>query len=232
MKSPGVLFSFIRYNIKIVFGNRFIYFLLAALIFYITIAVSLIFNDDDLSESKTYMSMFVPALLLIFYPSGFGIQNDQDCKIIEVLFGIPNYRYKIWLSRLLIAFAVCFIFIMGLTFLTNLLIIEINPFEMAGQIMMPTLFIGTISFMFSSIIRNGNGTAVVMLIIGAILFAINNSIQISIWNVFINPYEIPEGHNPVLFYDTLFYNRVIISLCSIVFVTLGLNNMRKREKFI
>ena len=147
-------------------------------------------------------------------------------------FCIPNYRYKIWLFRLFIAFVVCFIFILGLTFLTDLLIIEINPFEMAGQIMMPTIFIGTVSFMISSIIRNGNGTAVVMLIIGAILFFINGSMQISIWNVFINPYEIPEGHNPVLFYDTLFYNRVIISLCSVVFITLGLNNMRKREKFI
>lgn len=44
-----------------------------------------------------YSMLLVPSILLIFYPTCFGIQNDQDAKTLEIIFGIPNYRYKIWL---------------------------------------------------------------------------------------------------------------------------------------
>ena len=92
-----------RYNIKIIFGNKFIYFVLSAIGFYIlTVGISL-FSDNEITMASGYNMLLVPSILLVFYPTCFGIQNDQDAKIIEIIFGIPNYRYKVWLLRLIIA---------------------------------------------------------------------------------------------------------------------------------
>ena len=92
-----------RYNIKIIFGNKFMYFILSAVGFYIlTVGLNLI-SDSEITMATGYSMLLVPSILLIFYPTCFGIQNDQDAKIIEIIFGIPNYRYKMWLFRLLIA---------------------------------------------------------------------------------------------------------------------------------
>ena len=103
------IIKLIQYNIKIIFGNKFIYFILSAIGFYIiTVGISL-FSDDEITMATGYNMLLVPSILLIFYPTCFGIQNDQDAKIIEIIFGIPNYRYKVWLFRLIIAYAICFI---------------------------------------------------------------------------------------------------------------------------
>lgn len=32
----------------------------------------------------------------IFYPAIFGMQNDVDNRILEILFGIPDYKCKVW----------------------------------------------------------------------------------------------------------------------------------------
>ncbi|MGV8139149.1 MAG: hypothetical protein AB2L20_28480 [Mangrovibacterium sp.] len=41
------------------------------------------------------------------------------------------------------------------------------------QVMFPVFFIGSLAFMFSTIIKNGNGTAVVMVILGVLAFILS-----------------------------------------------------------
>lgn len=220
------------YNIKIIFGNKFVYFVLSAVCFYIlTIGISL-FSDAEITMATGYNMLLVPSILLIFYPTCFGIQNDQDCKIIEIIFGIPNYRYKIWLSRLIIAYIICFVLTLTLAFITNILVVEVPPVELALQVMAPSLFIGLLCFMLSTIIRNGNGTAVMVIIIGLILFAINQVLGISKWNIFMNPFDVPLDKNPEIFYGTLFDNRILIFICSLIFLLAGLYKTQNREKYI
>ena len=96
-----------KYNLKIIFANKFIFFLLGAVVFYLIITIiDLLDPESYFNEGNVYSLLLFPGLLIIFYPSTFGIQNDVDSRTIEVLFGIPDYRYKIWLSRLLIIFIV------------------------------------------------------------------------------------------------------------------------------
>ena len=72
-----------RYNIKIIFGNKFMYFILSAVGFYIlTVGLNLI-SDSEITTATGYSMLLVPSILSIFYPTCFGIQNDQDAKIIE-----------------------------------------------------------------------------------------------------------------------------------------------------
>jgi hypothetical protein len=179
-----------------------------------------------------YSMLLVPSILLIFYPTCFGIQNDQDAKIIEIIFGIPNYRYKIWLFRLLIAYMICFIITLLLAAVTDWLVVEVPPLQLALQSMVPALFIGLLCFMLSTLIRNGNGTAVMIIIIGLLLFASSKILDVSKWNVFLNPFDVPLDKNPQIFYNTLFDNRLIILLSSFIFLLVGLYKTQNREKFI
>ena len=197
------------------------YFILSAVGFYIlTVGLNLI-SDSEITMATGYSMLLVPSILLIFYPTCFGIQNDQDAKIIEIIFGIPNYRYKIWLFRLLIAYMICFIITLLLAAVTDWLVVEVPPLQLALQSMVPALFIGLLCFMLSTLIRNGNGTAVMIIII-----------DVSKWNVFLNPFDVPLDKNPQIFYNTLFDNRLIILLSSFIFLLVGLYKTQNREKFI
>lgn len=221
-----------RYNVKIVFGNKFVYFVLSAVLFYILTVVINLFSDSEIMESDAYDMLLVPSILLIFYPMCFGIQNDQDAKIIEIIFGIPNYRYKVWLFRLLIAYVICFAMTLVLALLTDWLLVEVPPLKLTCQVMMPVLFVGTLCFMLSTIVKNGSGTAVVFTLIGLALFIMSQALEESKWNLFLNPFAVPLDKNPELFYTTLLYNRLILLVGTVIFVLSGLYKTQNREKFI
>ena len=93
-----------RYNLKIIFAGRFIWFVVAALFFFIALSFQLAYNKASYDSSDIYSRLVIPGILLIFYPTVFGIQNDADSRILEILFGIPDYRYKVWLIRLFMIF--------------------------------------------------------------------------------------------------------------------------------
>jgi hypothetical protein len=61
-------------------------------------------NRAEINEGSIYGLLLFPCLLLIFYPVVFGIQNDEDNRILEIIFGIPNYRYKVWGVRMLMIY--------------------------------------------------------------------------------------------------------------------------------
>ncbi len=226
------LLKLTKYNIKIIFGNKFMYFVLSAVGFYIlTVGISL-FSDNEITMATGYNMLLVPSILLIFYPTCFGIQNDQDAKIIEIIFGIPNYRYKIWLYRLVIAYIICFLITLFLSMVTDWLVVEVPPLDLTMQSIVPSLFIGMLCFMLSTLVRNGNGTAVLIIVIGLILFVVNGILGISKWNVFLNPFDVPLDKNPEIFYNTVFNNRLIILSASFIFLLVGLYKTQNREKFI
>ena len=99
----------VKYNMKVIFGNRFIWFVLAALAFYFFIAITSIYENNAMDDGFIYGLQIMPGILLIFYPMTFGIQNDLDAGILEILFGIPDYRYKVWLVRLVLIFVLVFL---------------------------------------------------------------------------------------------------------------------------
>jgi len=75
-----------RYNMRIVFGGKFIYFILGAFGFFLLISIIWAIDDDNLWVSDMYGLLIFPAILLVFYPSVFGIQNDADQRTLEIIF--------------------------------------------------------------------------------------------------------------------------------------------------
>jgi hypothetical protein len=227
-----ILYRMIRYNLKIIFANRFIWFLLASFAFFVFFSVNYVLQGESMGEDTIYELLMFPGILIIFYPSVFGIQNDDDARMLEILFGIPNYRYKVWLVRLIMIYILVFFVLILYGFMASILLLEVNVLNIAYQLMYPIVFLGAMAFMFSTLIRNGNGTAVVMVLIGVTLLLASDLLERTQWNVFLNPFGIPDNYNLIIWEGLVSKNRIFLGIGMIVFLLYGLYNLQKREKFV
>ena len=236
LKKYTTLFTkIIRYNLKIIFAGKFFWFLLAAFSFFAFFMFQQAWNRTEINEGSIYSLLFFPCLLLIFYPVIFGIQNDEDNRILEIIFGIPNYRYKIWGVRMLMVYVANYFILIIFAYVALLMLYPVNIFEMAAQLLFPMLFFGNLAFMFSTITRSGNGTAVIMIILGLVFFLFmtsSGSLEYSYWNVFLNPFATPRDVHPMVWQDTIFKSRILLIISGIVWLMIGLLNLQKREKFV
>lgn len=220
-----------RYNLKIVFANKFVYFLLAAFIFFLGITAIIFFSSDsDPDASSVYNLLLFPGILLVFYPTAFGIQNDVDSRMIEILFGIPDYRYKVWILRMALIWLIVIVFLAVLAILSSVALVPVPIARMIFHLMFPIFFLGCLSFMFSTLIRNGNGTAVVMVVIGMGFWIASGIVSQSRWNLFLNPFG--DHSNQVVWAAIILKNRIYLAVGSILALLYGLMNLQKREKFI
>lgn len=230
--SFSLIKDLVKFNLKIIFANKFIYFLISAVIFFLLVTIlNLVNSDSNPTEGLVFYWLLVPGILLIFYPTVFGIQSDVDTRMIEILFGIPNYRYKVWLIRMALIYFVVFFILIFLSLLSSVALISFPIVGMVFQLMFPIFFLGSAAFMVSTLVRNGNGTAVVMVILG-LFFWIATGFLSQKYNLFLNPFSMPSDVNEVVWADTTFTNRVIILILTLVWIVVGLIRLQKREKFV
>jgi hypothetical protein len=222
----------IIYNLRIIFSNRFIWFLAGSVLIYIGLSVLYVYTSD-ISRMEDMFGIFLfSGILLVFYPSVFGIQNDLDARTIEILFGIPNYRYKVWLVRIILIFIIAFLIMLVFTMLSSFFIVKFRVVNMTWEVMLPVIFLGIMAFMLSTIIRNGNGTAVVMIVFGLIFLILSDTLSSSQWNVFLNPFSMPRNMNETSWSLITLKNHIILISASLVFILVALFNLQKREKFM
>ena len=111
-------------------------------------------------------------------------------------------------------------------------LLPFSVFEMSYQLMFPVFFLGTLAFLVSTMVKNGNGTAVVMIILGVLLMILANILDRTQWNVFHNPYSIPNQMNEMIWQQISHKNRWFLIVFSTIFLLGGLTNLQKREKFL
>jgi len=227
-----LLWKMTRYNLQIIFSGKFIWFLLASIAFYLFFSVMMVFEDNNIQYRDIYDILIFPGILLIFYPTVFGIQHDTDSRTIELLFGIPDYRFKVWLFRLIITFLFVFLLLIAFGWIAWILIEPIPVLEFAFQLMFPLIFLGSLAFWVSTIIKNGNATAVVMVILGIIISIFGEEFGTSYWNVMLNPFQIPSDLNQEIWAKIIFKNRLFLTAGGIIFILAGILKLQKREKFI
>ncbi len=227
-----LIWKMILYNLRIIFANKFIWFLGGSVLFYLGLSVIYVFSNDISRASDLFGVFIFSGILLVFYPSVFGIQNDQDARTIEILFGIPDYRYKVWLVRIILIFVIAWLILLVFTSLSSFLIVKFQVFRFTAQVMYPVLFLGMMAFMLSTVIRNGNGTAVAMIIFGLFFLILEDPLRKSQWNIFLNPYDPPFDVNETTWSIITFKNRIILITGTILFLMAALFNLQKREKFM
>lgn len=224
----------VKYNMKIIFAGKFFWFLLAAFAIFGFFMFQNAWNRNEASEAAIYSMLMFPSLLLVFYPTVFGVQNDEDSRILEILFGIPNYKYKVWGIRLLMIYLIVFVILLVFSYAGTLLLYPVNELEMTVQLMFIVLFFGNLAFMFSTITRSGNGTAVIVIILGIVLLFITSMDELgnSFWNIFLNPFAVPRNFHPFIWEGVVIKSRIFLFIGSIVWLLIGFLNLQKREKFV
>src|SRR5574344_637418 len=236
MKFSNIMKAYFKvasYNMKIIFSGKFIWFLIVGVLLFGFLMFSSAYEGSPLDEGVIYSQLMIPALLLVFYPASFGIQNDADNRILEILFGIPNYMYKVWLFRLFMIYIEVYFILVVYALLASLLLFQTNPFEMAAQLMVPVMLFGNLAFFYSTITRNGNATAVLIILTSILLLILSNTLlRNKYWSVVINPFDLPENIHSSVWEITLIKNRLMMIIAGIIFLMSGLLNLQKREKFL
>lgn len=222
----------ILYNIKIIFANRFIYFLLAAIAIFLFIVIMNLAQGGRFNDVDAYEVLTLAGALIIFYPLTFGIQSDKDARTLEIIFGIPDYRYRVWLMRMLMIYLIAFLIILLLGWLINFALAPIKMWEVAFHVMFPLLFLGLLSFFLSTVVKSGNATAAVVIILGLVLLIASDEISKKFWNVFFNPYHIGSKTSQAVWAKLVFRNRLFLAVGSIIFMLSGLMSLQQREKFL
>ncbi len=222
----------IKYNLKIVFGNKFIYFLIAATAFFLMVIGILLFSNSTAANKDIFNTLVFPGILIIFYPVIFNIQNDKDARMLEIIFGVPNYRYKVYLVRFMISMILLFTILMLMSWFTVFAVLRIPVMQMVYQLMYPLLFLSCLSFLFSTLVKNASGAAVIMVIIGLVFWILSEPLQYSKWNIFLNPFDVPSEISLSVWKNVLYQNRLMLIIGSVISLLWSLINLQKREKFV
>jgi hypothetical protein len=222
----------VRFNLKIIFGNRFIYFLVSAIVLAFFIIGINLFNGEMISEKGIYGILVLTGSLLLFYPAAFSIQSDKDARTLEIIFGIPDYRFRVWFMRLMLIYTIVFIVLLLLSSLFKYVFVQYPIMQMNIQVMYPLAFLGLMAFFLSTVLRSGNATAAVMIILGVLLLILGENMEQSFWNIFLNPYNAPTGTNDLVWQILMTKNRIFLASGSVVFLLGGLMNLQNREKLL
>ncbi len=227
------LATFFRYNVFTSFSGKFIYVLgLAIVLFLLIVVLHVVNNDASPTAEDIYNFLLIPGILLIFYPSAFSIQNDVDSRMIETLFGIPDYRYKIWLVRNLTQYIVITALLFVLIVLCRLGLAEFSMGSMLFHLMFPVIFIGSLGFMIAALTRSGNGSAVILVLLILFFWIALESVQGSSLYVFFNPFQVVEQLETLALVETTLLNRVYLIIGAVITTLFGLLSLQHREKFI
>lgn len=221
-----------KYNMRIIFGGKFGYFILAALIFFLLFGTIMALDASELGMADIYRILTFPAILLVFYPSVFGIQNDADQRTLEIIFGIPDYRYKVWLLRFFMVLFLVFILLVPFASIAWYALMSFPVFRMILHLMVLVLLTSSLGFMISTMVKNGNAAAVILVVIGLAFLILAEPLQHSKWNIFLNPFGTPGDVNDLVWQETIRQNRLFMGLSSVAFVLFGLLNLQKRERFL
>ena len=224
--------SMVSYNLKIVFGGRFIYFLLTALGFFFLVTISNLYDDYQLNTAEVYELLIFPAVLTIFYPVIYNIQNDKNARMLEIIFSIPNYRYKVYLVRFLISLLLLTLVLFFMAGFTWLSVLQVPVFQLVFQLLYPLFFLSCLAFLLTTITYNGNTSAVFMIIFGLLFLVLAEPLEANKWNLFLNPFRTPQGMSQHIWQLIVKQNRIILLIGSTISLLWGFINLQKREKFI
>lgn len=224
--------NILNYNLRIVFANKFIYFLIAAVAFFLMVIGIVLFNNEAFAQHDVYSVLIFPGILIAFYPVIFNIQNDKDARMLEIIFGVPNYRYKVYLVRFLISMLLLFGILVFMSWFAVFAIVKIPVFITVYQLMYPLLFLSCVAFLFTTLLRNASGAAVIMIIIGLFFMILSENLIYSKWNIFLNPFDVPSDISLTVWKNVLYQNRMMLMIGSVVALLWSLINLQKREKFV
>jgi len=227
------IFPFIRYNAGHIFAGKFIYFLLlAVLVFIISVMIHAYNIEVPPAQKDIYLFLLTPGMLLIFYPSAYAVQADADARMLETLFGIPDYRYKIWLVRHVVQQMIVMALLFLLALFCRYALVEFSVWQMVFHLFFPLFFLSSLGFSLATLTRSGTASAVVLVVLTLFFLLLAEPLKDSAWNLFHNPFIRAEALVLLSRGETSFYSRIYLLVGSVATTLLALLRLQQREKFV
>ena len=148
---------------------------------------------------------------------------------VEVTYGNTlrvwwSYTWRFWLFSAMLSFV--------LGNIANLTLYRFNILPMLGQVLFPIVFLSALAFMISTLVKNGNGTAIIVVITAFIFFVFAEELEYSAYNVFLNPFSEPRDMSEFIWLTIIFKNRLYLIVASALCLLYGMFNLQFRERFI
>ena len=227
------LIAFARYSASQVFAGKFVYFLVLAVLVFFTVAIIHTANERVPPDPAViYYFLLVPGVVLVFYPAAYAVQGEVDSRMLETLFGIPDYRYKVWLVRQLVQQLVIAALLLLLATFCQLALADFSIAAMLFHLMFPILFLSCAGLMIATLLRSGNGAAALLVTLVLISWIATEPLDGSRWNLFYNPFKPVAELDTLLQTSTTFYNRVYLIVGSALATLFALLRLQQREKFM
>jgi hypothetical protein len=225
--------SFLRYSGRQVFAGKFIYFLLLAVAVFLFVAIVHTANQEVPPNAELiYYFLLVPGVLLVLYPSAYAVQGDLDAGMLETLFGIPDYRYKVWLARQLVQQVAIAGLLTGLAAFCRFALADFAVSEMVFHLMFPVAFVGSIGFLLATLTRSGNGAVAVLVLVVIVFWILTEPLEGTRWALFYNPFSPLDEYETLLRTGTTFYNRAYLLAASGLAILGGLLRLQNRERLV
>jgi len=224
------LLAFAKYSARQVFAGNFV--LLAVAVFATVVVMYTVEAAVPPSPGTIYYFLLVPGGVLVFYPAVYGIQSDVDARMLETLFGIPDYRFKVWVVRLAVQQGVIALLLAVLAWLCRVAMADFSVGAMVLQLMFPLTFLAALGFVLATLLRNGNAAAGVLVVLLFFAWVLSEPLSGSRWNLFHNPFAQVGEVEELVGAETTFNNRAYLVAGSGLCVLMGLLRLRQRERFV
>ena len=229
----GNAWAFVRYSAYQNFSGRALGFIgLAVAVFLGVVVFSLMSRSAARGPEQVYNYLLIPAVLLTFYPSAFAIQSDKDAEMIETLFGIPDHRYKVWLARLVTLLALVAGILFLLAVFCRIGLTEFPLGTMVLQLMFPVLFLASLAFFLACLTGSGNSTAVILVVVLLLFWALGGTLKSSSWFLFHNPFAGVSQLQALIWKKITLSNRLYLTIGSVFLMMLALLRLQNRERYI
>ena len=227
------LMVFVRYSAGHLFAGKFVYFLLLATVLFLAVVLIYTLNESTPpGPAAVYFFLLAPGALLVFYPSAYTVQSDADARMLETLFGIPDYRFKIWLVRHLVQQLAVALLLLLLALLCNLALADFSVPLMVFHLMFPLFFLSSLGFGVATLTRSGNGTAAVLVVLALFSLVLYEPLRDISWYLCYNPFRQADAATALLRDETTLYNRIYLLVGAILAILFGLLRLQQREKFV
>lgn len=230
------LFTQIR---KILFAGKFyvVFIVVMAVFNAFPIIVGHIINDPMPIFVAYHFMNAVPGMVLALFLSMFLVSFEKDNKTIEALFSIPGSPYKIWLYKLTVQYFILLLFQVLFAVMTFLFVDSFSIEVIVINAFANVFLAGNLTFFFSTKFKSGIAAGIITFVILLMFFpisAILHDAQGSLyqWSLYLSPLVKPDNLDIGIWNQRLLYNKLAISGLGILFMYLGLGNLRKREPFI
>lgn len=183
-------------------------------------------------EAAVDVLVQVPLAALAIYLSMDLIASERDRNTLETLFSTASSHYAIWMVRMASLHGVLLVSGMAMSSLSYVLFAEF-PFLLGGlNAVLPAFLMANLTFYAAVSVRSSNAAG--MLSLGCLLVALmfSDNLDGTVYDPFLNPFDIPATADLTLWADTVLINRASVFGLGVLLLFQALRKMERRERLL